>query len=159
MNEKVIEDPHSDYVKENYFDAHEVAKLDPEYKFAGRCFNTGQIIAISGKISRDNFNDFVEWSEPPKVKYPRIFSCGEQGLLNYILAKKQQAGHVSVRYTKFMRWARSEKCQEFQLPIIENKAGYPFIIHWAGFKTPHMLKKMKRFDILNFYNDFYCSKL
>lgn len=153
-----INNPNEKWVKENYYDFNEVKKLDSHFIFPGFLFNTGQIIATCGKINYEDFNKFVTWDEPPILKYPEIFSCGDQGLLNYILGKKCQNKEISIGLYKFMYWHGDKECANFDLKKIKDGVGYPFIIHWAGQK-PILIKDMRRSDILKFYENFYYSKI
>lgn len=150
--------PNEKWVKENYYDFDKIKKIDKHFIFPGFLFNSGQIVTTCGKISYEDFDKFVTWSEPPILKYPEIFSCGDQGLLNYVLAKKYQNKEISIGLSKFMFWRGDKECDDFDLEKIKDGTGYPYIIHWAGEK-PILIKNMERSDILKFYENFYYSKI
>ena len=83
----------------------------------------------------------------------------DQGILNYAISKKAAAGKTSVRYDDFWLWSGlPEVKNDLSVKAIANGGGYPKILHWAGTKK-HLLKNMERFDILNFYENFYYGRL
>jgi lipopolysaccharide biosynthesis glycosyltransferase len=153
-----VDNPYTDYMKETYFDLAAIESFDQEYAFPGFCFNTGQIVATTGKIKHRDFEPFIEWAEPPVVKNPEVFSCADQGLLNYVLVKKQRRNELSLRALKFMLWSESQSTKEVELESIKNRQGYPVLIHWAGTKPP-FISKMNRYDILKFFENYYYSNI
>jgi len=144
-------------LKEIYFDLAKLNEFDPQFHYPGTTFNTGQYVATGGMLKREDF-EVVNWTtSPPSLKYPQIFKNGDQGVLNYVLAKKAEAGQVSIGGVAFMKYGL-EEIRDFDLSKIAADSPYPFVIHWAGLKEPR-IKAMIRSDILLFFEDYYYSKL
>lgn len=162
-------DPKSNVCKKTYFDIDKLLEFDPIYVFPGVAFNTGQIVATCGKINKNDFLNLIDWGEPPALRFKNIFSCADQGILNYILMKKHQLGQISVKSFDFYKWSfykfsKQELSDMLKLSQIEKRQGYPYIVHWAGYvnrlgtKSPPF-SKMPLANILKFYNSFYYSKV
>jgi lipopolysaccharide biosynthesis glycosyltransferase len=149
-----IDNPRLRLIKKFYFDIDKLLDLDPNYIFPGRCFNSGQIVATCGKINRRDFSPLIAWRQPPVFKCKDVFGYGEQGILNYVLATKEQRGEVSIKYFHFMHWSEDKSHRRFFLSKIKKRQGYPLIIHWAGAKG-RIISKMKYATILKFYDDVY----
>ncbi len=144
-------------LKEIYFDLAKLNEYDPQFHFPGTTFNTGQYVATGGMLKREDF-EAVNWiTSPPSLKYPQIFKNGDQGVLNYVLAKKAEAGQVSIGGIPFMKYGL-EEIRDFDLSKIAADSPYPFVIHWAGLKQPR-IKAMIRSDILLFFEDYYYSRV
>jgi lipopolysaccharide biosynthesis glycosyltransferase len=144
-------------LKEIYFDLAKLSEFDPQFHFPGTTFNTGQYVATGGILKRDDF-DAVNWTTtPPSLKYPEIFKNGDQGVLNYVLSKKAEAGQVTIGGIPFMKYGL-EEIGDLDLSKIAENSPYPFVIHWAGLKRPQ-IKAMIRSDILLFFEDYYYSKI
>ena len=152
-----LETQTAERLHEIYFDLAKLNELDPQFHFPGTTFNTGQYVATGGILNREDF-DVVNWTtSPPSLKYPQIFRNGDQGVLNYVLAKKAEAGQVTVADVPFMKYGLKE-ISDFDLSKIAADSPYPFVIHWAGLKQ-RRIKAMIRSDILLFFEDYYYSKL
>jgi hypothetical protein len=136
--------------------------MDPTFSFAGKTFNTGQLVATSGLLSRSDFDPFVDWSEPPVVKNPDIFQCGEQGLLNYILLKKQSMSQLSLKQTPIMVVADSPVCREITMEPRESQKPYCTLIHWCGLlrtaESP-LFEGMQSREILLHFEKMYYRRL
>jgi lipopolysaccharide biosynthesis glycosyltransferase len=144
-------------LKEIYFDLDRLNEFDPHFRFPGTTFNTGQYVATGGMLKREDF-EVVNWTtSPPTLKYPEIFKNGDQGILNYVLVKKAEAGDLTISGVPFMKYALGG-IGELDLSKIATDSPYPFVIHWAGLKQPR-IKAMIRSDILLFFEDYYYSKL
>ncbi len=91
-------------LRKYYFDPHVVAQLQPDFAFPGYVFNTGQMVATSGLLRREDFLPFVSFTEPRKLLQPETFCCGEQGLLDFILLYKAQRREITLERQQFMRW-------------------------------------------------------
>lgn len=145
-----------------YFDPEKIKTLDADFNFPGYTFNTGQLVGITGQLKREEFNPFIDWTEPRNQKYRHAFTFGgEQPLLNYMIMKKQAKGELTVRRLDFMHSGLEEETQHVLLERIKQKEGYPFIIHWHDKKPKVFLPSMKlipRNDILLFFENEYYRK-
>ena len=153
-----FEDPNAARVAGEYYDWPKLQRYDETFQFPKWCFNTGQIVLTENKITEADFAGLLSWQEPITLAQPDIFHCADQGVLNYVLAKKGQAGIVSWRSVDFARWGNDPAISELRLENITNRTGYPFIVHWAGSKPP-AIGKMHRADILAFFEDCYYSRV
>lgn len=149
------DDPYSDFVKETYYSYDFLKKYDPFFKFPGYFFNTGQMIVKSNIIKPNEIIDFFDLSHFPYWKSLDVLPLVDQSLLNFILPLKEQKGELKIYKGNFMIWSESQEAQKFELDKIKKGIGYPFLIHWAGAVRVPMLNKMTRFDILNFFEEFY----
>jgi hypothetical protein len=159
------EDPTPDFVRSHYFDLESLRVLDPGFTFPGFTFNTGQLVATTGILNRDDFSPFVDWENPPKIRHPDVFKLGEQGLLNYILMSQQQSGAISLTRKRFMEVPGkgvfmdssiekgSGEC--VQLERIGTDSPYRFLIHWCGLKKPHIRDMICGDILLHFEREYY----
>ena len=141
-----------------YFDAAKIrAIMNPDFLGPAFTFNSGQYVATSGLINRQDFADLVVWSEPRRVRYQKIFNPGDQGVLNYVVLERLAAGTLTVARTPFMKWGREEMAQ-FDVSALNGASPYPFLIHWAGLKKVR-LRKMLRADILSHFEREYYERI
>ncbi|MBA3831435.1 MAG: hypothetical protein H0X34_06020 [Chthoniobacterales bacterium] len=141
-----------------YFDALRVrATLNPSFAGNPFTFNTGQYVATSGLILREDFKDLVDWAEPRRVRYPEMFNPSDQGVLNYVLGEMASTGAITVTRSPFMKWGREEIAQ-FDVDELNSDSPYPFLIHWAGLKHVR-LRRMPRADILRHFEDMYYERI
>ena len=110
-----------------------------------------------GVLNQPDFQETIAWASPPTVKRPDVFFSGEQGVLNYVAAKKAQAGEISLQSVDFGRWIGDPAVAALSVETIA-AAGYPFVLHWAGPK-PSSIRRMQRRDILEFFESFYYSRI
>lgn len=150
------------FIKEDlyrwYFDPEKIRKIDPEFNFPNFTFNTGQLVGFTGILRKEDFNSFIEWSEPRVLKYTEFTLTGEQPLLNYILMKKLDKKEITLKRLDFMREGLNADTHQVSIDRIKKKEGYPFIIHWHDGKQGMMnpkIKKMPRNDILLYYENIY----
>src|SRR5262249_20873600 len=71
-------------------------QLDPAFEFPGYGFNTGQIVATTGCLSKRDFDGLLDW-QTRTVKHPEVFKKGEQGLFNYAVLRKVQQNKLTIR--------------------------------------------------------------
>jgi hypothetical protein len=147
--------PHA--VPNLYFDTPSIrASLNPTMNDPVFTFNTGQYVAMSGLIARRDFAELVEWSEPRRVKHPKMFNPSDQGVLNYVVLGKLGAGSISVARTPFMKWGEQEM-SPFEVASLDANSPYPYVIHWAGLKKLRV-RHMLRADILRHFEAAYYER-
>jgi hypothetical protein len=138
-----------------YFDPELLKSLDRDYVHNGIGFNTGQWVGTSGIFRRDDFEAFVEFTNPPRLRHPNIFQLGEQGLLNYFLLKHKCQGKITVASFPFMDIGTSTIAD--QLVVYKNHISFekPILIHWCGCRenTPESSPNGRLFKF--FANRFY----
>jgi hypothetical protein len=145
-------------VPDLYFDAAKIrASLDQSAADPPFTFNTGQYVGTSGLITRDDFAELVDWSEPRRVRHREMFNPSDQGVLNFVVLQKLKAGSISVARTPFMKWGEKEM-SPFDVASLDGNSPYPYVIHWAGLKKLR-LRRMLRADILTHFEAAYYRKL
>jgi len=141
-----------------YYNLDRINELEKDFVYPGYSFNSGQWFGTSGILKREDFDKSLEWSEPPKPKFPEIVFNGDQAHLNFVLHWLEQTGKVTVQKIRLMVWPEAGKGDFIELAHIIRKTGeYPYIIHWAGMKFRNY-SDLPRADILAFYRDYYYSK-
>lgn len=98
---------YEDYIRRAYFVPDAMADFDPGFQ-RQLTFNGGQMVVQTGKLTRKDFEQCVEFVEPIRVKRADVFPCGEQGVTNYLVNAKLAEGSVSVRSVDYMLWADSK---------------------------------------------------
>lgn len=137
-----------------------VDSFDTNYEYPGFGFNSGHVVITRGLFERADFENLVDFT--PNGFYTLapvgLFPYADQGIFNYVLAKKAQCGQCTVRYADFWYWSGLDEVSDLSLECISSKKGYPRIIHWAGTKS-HFISRMHRSDILSFFEDQYYNKI
>lgn len=145
-------------INAHYIDMEKVQQFDSSYDFPGFGFNGGQMVVTSGLLREADFAQVISFEPAITNKYPQIFKHGDQGALNYVFGKARQAGKLKLAYADFWIWPGSPQANGISLESIRRKQGLPYVVHWAGIK-PTDFRKCSRYDIIQFYNDFYYSRL
>lgn len=151
-------DENSRLVNSHYIDVQKTKEIFPDYRYPGYAFNTGQFICTGGKIRYEDFAEVVEFGQKVTSKYPDVFKYADQGVINYVIAKKSLDRTVTVAYSDFWMWPALEAAQDIKMSDIVNKTAKPVVLHWAGIK-PVNITRFKRYDILSFYNEEYYKKV
>lgn len=143
---------------EIYYNLERIKEIDKNFVYPGFSFNSGQWFGTSCIIQQSDFERTLDWTNPPKPKYPEIVFNGDQAHLNFLLHAKLQAKEITLARMKMMIWP-SENCADFIRldKISEGKGEYPFVIHWAGMKFKNM-NELSRPDIIRFFKEVYYSK-
>ncbi len=155
-----VEHPPEDFVNKAYFDLSLLKTLDNDFQYPNFTFNTGQLVATSGVLKREDFDPYVSWTPPPTVKQTDIFKCGEQGILNYIVMKKGTLGALTLKLAQFMRLPDDPGLKIERENI--NQGEYRFVIHWCskrGDLTLPDLQKTPRQDLLLHFEELYYRRV
>jgi hypothetical protein len=151
--------PESETLNRHYLDQQLVRKLDPVYRFPGYAFNGGQMVITAGMFRQEDFASLVEFGPIPKNRYPEIFKHGDQGILNYFLAKAAAEGRARVAYEDFWIWGWDKK-KMAEIGVGQLRVGgIPQIAHWAGGDKGSVFHNLVRKDILDFYEESYYRKV
>lgn len=152
VDEENLAGPKIDHL---YFDRDKLAKYDPEFVFPGYAFNTGQWVGTSGILQRSDFDPHIQWEPVPHLVSSDLFKQADQGILNYILLKKAQAGNLTLKRSPIMVWPAEGRSNHIHLdPIKAKRDSYPLIMHFAGMKG-RRASAFPHADILNFYTRYY----
>lgn len=153
-----VADPRDKFYKENCGDYDAIKKEEPDYIYPGFVFNSGQLIARVGKISELDLQNFFDRKTFPYYKKRHLIPLPDQTMLNIVLAKKHQKNEAKVSPQKFMLWSDEENAAKVTLEKVK-EGKYPYLIHWAGSAKTPLVDKMVRGDILDFFQDYYYSKV
>lgn len=123
-----------------YFNLALLRKRDPEFRFPGYAFNTGVFVGTSGILKRKMFDPLLVWSSPVRLKAPEIFSCADQGVLNYVLMKQAAKGTLTLRSANFMIWGFAPQTKRLDVHRITTRRGYDAIVHYAGTKPTSIIE-------------------
>lgn len=141
-------------IKRTYYDIDKIREMfDSDFNYPGYVFNSGQIVGTSGILDRNDFEPFIKWGDPPTLRLPHILSNADQGILNYLFAKKEQNREFEIGKGHFMLWGYNREVNNLNLDKIVNGNGYPKLIHWAG--NIHKFNSMKGQDIIIYYQKLY----
>ena len=88
-------------VEVQFFSPDKLRNSTPEFVFPGYGFNTGQIVATTGRLNKQDFESLLDW-QTRTVMHPEVFKKGEQGLFNYVALRKVQRGKLTIRREPFM---------------------------------------------------------
>jgi hypothetical protein len=141
-----------------YYDWRKIVAIDPKARQPQFVFNSGQWFGTAGVLTRQDFAFLVDWSSaPPRLRHPRMFMPGEQGVLNYVLNQKAMLEGVPVDRRRIMRWP-GHSLDGISLQHVAARTAPPLVVHWAGMKKPR-LGAMVGGDILRFFEQLYYSRL
>jgi FkbM family methyltransferase len=143
-----------DFQVQQYYDPTEIEKFDPAFKHPGYAFNSGQMVLTTGIFKRSDFDELVEFTNPPRLKHEQLFKYGDQGLFNYFLFKQNQLGKISLRSIPFMISGDDPIAKKLQISNFENYDSTPLIIHWAGIRKK-LFCKMPSGHLLGFLEQYF----
>lgn len=146
-----------DDFKRLYFDWEKLSALDPDVQSAQRAFNVGQWFGEAGLVERDEFDDWLEWTLPRRLKYPDVFMGGDQGVMNYVVLKQEAFEGLRIDRVEMMRWP-GYGMADLSPEAVRNGTAPARVIHWAGMKAI-FLHNMVGGELLQFYEDFYYSRM
>jgi hypothetical protein len=119
----------------HYFDLDGLKEIDPDFVYPGYHFNTGQFVASTGVLHRDDFEPFVCLGRSPRILRRDVFASGEQGVLNYVLLKKEQIGQASLARLPFMLWGPGLRRRSVRVRELGANSPNMSMVHWAGPKA------------------------
>jgi hypothetical protein len=141
-----------------YFDEARLRReVDSAFPSIAFTFNSGQYVATSGKLQREDFAPVLEWTSPRRVRHAAVFNPSDQGVLNYVVLSKVAVGDITVDRVPFMCWSEQET-REFKVHALDAHSPYHHLIHWAGLKKVR-LRHMMRYDILDHFEREYYSRI
>jgi hypothetical protein len=128
-----------------------LAELDPGYLPPDRIFNSGNYVATTGLLQREDFEGLIRWDEPRSLVRPDVFMCGDQGVLNYVLFKAWRQNRLSVDFLHYYLWG-GHGAPGVRVADLRTRKSKPQITHWAGPKSDD-INLMPRSDLLRFYQE------
>lgn len=143
--------------KRLYYDWEKLAAIDPDVQSARKAFNVGQWFGTAGIVTREEFDPWLEWTLPRQQRYPDLFMGGDQGVMNYVVLKKEAFAGLRIDRAEFMRWP-GHGMDDLTPEAVRDGTAPARVIHWAGMKAI-LLRDMVGGDLLQFYEDFYYSRM
>jgi hypothetical protein len=143
--------------KRLYYDWDALAKVDPDVQSARKAFNVGQWFGTAGLIRREDFDDLVIWALPRQLRMPDVFMGGDQGVMNYVVLKKEAFEGLRIDRVELMRWP-GYGIDDLSVEAVTSGKAPALVIHWAGMKAM-FLHNMVGGKLLQFYEDYYYTRL
>jgi hypothetical protein len=153
------EDFDTSAVEVQFFSVDKLRQLDQEFSFPGYGFNTGQIVATTGCLNKQDFDGLLDW-QTRTVKHSEVFKKGEQGLFNYVALRKAQHGELTIHREPFMAWpGEAARAEHIHLEDLIPEGQQQQVIHWAGLGWSKSLEEMPRPEILLHFEGIYYSRI
>ena len=99
ISEAAVADVTSDIFKRNYYNLDLInEQFDPNFTYPNYVFNTGQLVCNTHIFKRADLSDFIHYDQnvAPTLKHRKVFACADQGILNYLLPKKERLKEITV---------------------------------------------------------------
>lgn len=146
-------------VEEQFFSLDGLRQLDPKFEFPGYGFNSGQIVATTGHITKQDFDGLLDW-QTRTVMHPEVFKMGDQGLVNYIVLRKVKQGKLTIRREPFMVWpGEAARAEHIQVKDLMPEGRRQQLIHWAGLGWGKTIEEMPRSEILLYFEEIYYHRV
>ena len=146
-----------DDFKRLYYDWDKLREIDPKVQSARAAFNVGQWFGTAGLVKREEFDLWVEWTLPRRLRYPEYFMGGDQGVMNYVILQKEASEGLRIERRTIMRWP-GNSMDGLDVESVAKGTAPPLVIHWAGMKKT-FLRDMVGADLLVFFEKFYYQRL
>jgi hypothetical protein len=143
--------------KRLYYDWDKLREIDPKVQSARTAFNVGQWFGTAGLVRRDEFDRWVDWTLPRRLRYPEHFMGGDQGVVNYVILQKEAFEGLRIERRTIMRWP-GNSMEDLNVESVSKGTAPPLVIHWAGMKNT-FLRNMVGGDLLMFFEKFYYRRL
>ena len=159
VSPEYVENAHNESFFNIYYNLKDLKKEDKNFTHPGYFFNAGQIVVNTTSVSDTDVEEFFEMRGSNWYKRLDLFPFYDQGILNYVLPKKEQAGQIKILKSPFMVWSETDCVRGLDFEKIKQGNSYMFLIHWAGALRIPYLSKMTRGDILSFFEGYYYEKV
>jgi hypothetical protein len=140
-----------------YYDWDKLRAIDPKVQSALTAFNVGQWFGTAGLVKRDEFDPWVEWTLPRQLHYREYFMGGDQGVMNYVILKKEAFDGLRIDRRTIMRWP-GNGMDGLDAESVAKGVAPALVVHWAGMKSI-FLRNMVGSDLLRFFEEFYYTRL
>jgi len=151
------EDQPESEMRRLYYDWDRAREVDPAATRPAFVFNSGQWVGTPGILKREDFEPWVEWGFPRRLKHPELFMPGDQGIINYVLNQSFATGRFRVDRLPLMRWP-GHGMEEFSAAAVAAGSAPARVIHWAGMKHPR-LRDMEGADLLGHFERIYYARI
>ncbi|OWP61352.1 hypothetical protein CDA63_19885 [Hymenobacter amundsenii] len=154
-----VSNPRSEHIKSFYYDYDEIKKVEPDFIYPGYVFNGGQTIVKTGKLTESDIENYFDRNNFPFYTNMKLMPLVDQSILNVVLHRKVQNNEITIAAQQYMLWSDQESISEIEIDDIKQGVKYPFLIHYAGSYKNEDISRMKRGDILSFFENYYYSKI
>ena len=103
-------------------------------------------------FTENDFKNIITWQEKAKPIHDAVFLCEDQGIINYIVAKKYLANSITIANVVFQIDAASSEAKKYDLDKIRKSEQQKIIVHWLGqkiglngfYEAKHLLRFYER---------------
>jgi len=144
-----------------YFDLEALERLDPAFAFPGYTFNAGHVVATTGMLRLEDYMPLIDFDGTGRPRHD-CFEPGDQGVLNYLLLKKAQAGELTLDRAPFMVWGQHRLPwrgpHAIRLGHLTDESPHRYLIHWSTAKSKFFLR-MPNGRLLRHFERYYYSRV
>jgi hypothetical protein len=151
------EDSPESEMRRLYYDWDKLAEVTPSVKPPHFVFNSGQWAGNSGVLNRADFEPWIDWTFPRRLKFPNVFKNGDQGVFNFILHHKADTDGLSVVRQPLMHWP-GNGMDGYAIHEVLDRAAPARVVHWAGLKKLR-LAAMPGTDLLRYFERAYYAPI
>ena len=95
-------------------------------------FNIGQFVLTTGLFKESDFESLVRITNGRAKKRYDFFAHNDQGVINYVVQKKEQQEKISLHREPFMIWGGSSEALQIDISLLGKNSHYDRLVHWAG---------------------------
>lgn len=147
--------PSAGFMAEHYFDFESVKHYSPKMHHPAFGFNTGHIVLDRNVLNKKDFRPIVSWISGHPIVADKSFMLGDQGIMNFIVHRAYQNGTIKLCYEMYHYWAKHQEADVYPIENIKKQKGIPKLIHWAGTIDKDNNCNTPRFDIIEFFQEYY----
>lgn len=147
----------ADEMRAYYLDVEKLINIEPSFQFPGYVFNSGQFVATTGLLTREDFAPYLEFHEPPHLMHGDVFKAGDQGILNFVLMRKAEAREITLRRTPMMSWPVHVNRRNVALRALNQNSPHRFLVHWAGPKPAFFTQAAAGYLLRHFEAAYYAG--
>lgn len=155
VNADFHDNPYQEWVTYSYFDVKKIENFNNKYYYPGYVFNAGQLFATGGAINLYDLKDNFDAISYPYWINKEIFPLVDQSAYNYIFPQMEREKKIRVAAEQFMLTPDVNKDLLPNIESLKNKNSSVGLLHWAGGYKNINIKKMKYYELLNFFENHY----
>ena len=136
--------PSREWLKRKYFNPDFFESRNPNLKLPEFAFNSGHFLVKAGAFSFDESEGLLNENQNDTIEPLFLY---DQGLFNYIHAKRRAEGSITSASLEFAKWPGHKL-------NFDNIVNQPFLVHWAGLTHP-LEERMAYWERLKVYRKFF----
>ncbi len=118
-----------------YFNTSRLKAYYQSYKYPGFVFNCGSIFMKTNIFQESNFKDIIVWQEFTRPTHDKVFLCEDQGIINYVVARKYNSKLITITSIEFQIPSETDEAKRYNLEKIKKYDARTVIVHWLGTKN------------------------